>query len=164
MLLYSGSVAQYRAEIWVSIVHGSSDRLWGPGMDAAGWDVVIVDDEVDNIGVVKLVLEFNDVNVRTAESGAECLSLLEDEKPSLLLVDIQMPEMSGYELLETIRANDHWKNLPVIAITAHAMPEDSHQIISAGFDGYIAKPINVATLLDEIRQAIEVRNGEAGKR
>lgn len=133
-------------------------------MDAAGWDVVIVDDEVDNIGVVKLVLEFNDVNVRTAESGAECLSLLEDEKPSLLLVDIQMPEMSGYELLETIRANDHWKNLPVIAITAHAMPEDSHQIISAGFDGYIAKPINVATLLDEIRQAIEVRNGEAGKR
>jgi len=114
------------------------------------WDVIIVDDEQDNIGVVELVLQFNDANVRSATSGPACLRLLEEAVPTFLLVDIQMPEMSGYQLLEKIRANPEWRSIPVIALTAHARPEDQDEILAAGFDGYISKPVTVMTLADEL--------------
>lgn len=123
--------------------------------DVSSWDVIIVDDEPDNIGVVKLALEFNDVSVRVAESGVRCLELMKQKTPTLVLVDIQMPDMSGYELLEHIRANNAWDHLPVIAVTAFAMSDDWRQIINAGFNGYIPKPVNVITIVDEIKEILE---------
>ena len=114
------------------------------------WDVVVVDDERDNIGVVELVLSFNGATIRSATSGAEGLRLLEKAVPTFMLVDIQMPEMSGYQLLEHIRANAAWRDLPVIALTAHARADDQEEILSAGFNGYISKPITVLTFVDEI--------------
>lgn len=118
------------------------------------WDVIVVDDEKDNIGVVELVLGFNNATVRSASSGMEGLRLLESTLPTFILVDIQMPEMSGYQVLETIRANDAWKDLPVIALTAHARSEDQEEILSAGFTGYISKPITVMTFVDEIKSIL----------
>lgn len=125
--------------------------------DLSNWKVIIVDDEPDNIGVIELVLQFHDAVVKTAESGQECLQLLESERPSMLLIDVQMPGMSGYELLEIIRKDPRWDDIPVIAITAHAMTGDDTRIISAGFDGYIPKPINVMTLIDELNTILEGR-------
>jgi two-component system cell cycle response regulator DivK len=118
------------------------------------WDVVVVDDERDNIGVVELVLGFNGATVRSASSGAEGLRLLENAVPTFVLVDIQMPEMSGYQLLEKIRANTAWRELPLIALTAHARPDDQEEILSAGFTGYISKPITVLTFVDEIKSIL----------
>lgn len=118
--------------------------------DYSNWNVIIVDDEKDNVGVMQMVFEFNDAIVRAAYSGRECLALLQQQTPSLLLVDIQMPEMSGYDLLEKIRENVQWNDLPVIAVTAHARPEDEQEIMGAGFDGYIGKPITVITLMDQV--------------
>ena len=122
------------------------------------WDVIVVDDERDNIGVVELVLGFNNATVRSASSGAECLRLLENAVPTFILVDIQMPEMSGYQLLEKIRANVAWRELPVIALTAHARPDDQEEILSAGFTGYISKPITVMTFVDEIKSILGNRS------
>ncbi|MCC6617316.1 MAG: response regulator [Anaerolineae bacterium] len=119
-------------------------------LQISDWDVIVVDDEQDNIGVVELVLQFNDARVRSATSGPACLQLLEESAPTFLLVDIQMPEMSGYQLLQKIRANPAWNGIPVIALTAHARPEDQDEILSAGFDGYISKPVTVMTLVDEL--------------
>ena len=121
----------------------------------ADWDVLVVDDEGDNLGVVELVLSFNQVTVRSATSGVECLRLLEEATPTFVLVDIQMPEMSGYQVLEKIRANAAWKELPVIALTAHARSEDQEEILSAGFTGYISKPITVLTFVDEIQSILK---------
>ncbi len=118
--------------------------------EISDWDVIVVDDEPDNIGVVELVLQFNDATVRSATSGPECLRLMEESAPTFLLVDIQMPEMSGYQLLEKIRAHSEWRDIPVIALTAHARPEDQDEIMAAGFDGYISKPVTVMTLVDEL--------------
>lgn len=123
--------------------------------EVADWDVVVVDDEGDNLGVVELVLSFNHVTVRSATSGVEGLRLLETATPTFVLVDIQMPEMSGYQVLERIRANSAWKELPVIALTAHARAEDQEEILSAGFTGYISKPITVMTFVDEIQSILE---------
>ena len=122
--------------------------------DLSNWHVLIVDDEPDNIGLIQLVLEFHEAKVTSATSGAECLSRLALEVPSLMLVDIQMPEMSGYELLEKIRQNDAWQDIPVIAVTAHTMEGDAERILAAGFSGYLPKPINAMNLIDDILAAI----------
>ena len=100
------------------------------------------------------VLDFHHASVRLASSGKECLELLSRETPSFMLVDIQMPEMTGYELLHRIRANTQWRDIPVIAVTAHAMSGDEERIIRAGFNGYIPKPVNVTSLIDDLRQIL----------
>ncbi len=125
--------------------------------DRSTWDVIIVDDEQDNAGVLKLVFEFHGARVRVAGSGQECLKLLEQGIPSVLLLDVQMPVMSGFELLERIRQRPEWRNLPVVAITAHVRQEDQEQIMAAGFDGYIGKPVNVVTVIDEIERVMQTK-------
>jgi len=123
--------------------------------DVADWDVIIVDDEPDNIGVVQLVFDFQDIPLRPAESGKQCIQLLEDRLPTLLLVDIQMPEMSGYELLDYIQANYELENMIIIAMTAYAMEEDARKVSDSGFDGYIPKPIDVVKLIDQIQAIVD---------
>lgn len=119
------------------------------------WNVLIVDDEPDNVGVIELVLGFHNARVRTAESGPKCLQLMEQVVPTLLLVDIQMPGMSGIELMEKVREREAWRHIPVVVVTAHAMRGDNERFLAAGFDGYIPKPISAMTLVDEL-QAILV--------
>jgi two-component system, cell cycle response regulator DivK len=123
-------------------------------VNRSDWNVILIDDEPDNIGVIELVLDFNNIKVRTATSASDGLRLLREEVPSFLLVDIQMPVMSGYELLEEIRANEDWKDIPVIAVTAYAKPEDEERVMASGFRGYISKPINVMTLMDQITRIL----------
>lgn len=125
--------------------------------DLSTWNVLVVDDEPDNIGLIELVLNFYKANVRTAASGRACLTLLREEMPSVVLMDIQMPEMSGFDVLKAIRENTNWKHLPVIAITAHAMVGDEERIMAAGFDGYVAKPVNAMTLADQLMEIMSTK-------
>ncbi len=125
--------------------------------ELSDWRVLVVDDEPDNLGVIELVLRFYKAGVRTAASGAECLRLMEAEVPTLLLVDIQMPEMSGLELLEKIRENANWRDIPVVAVTAHAMQGDSDRFTKAGFDGYIPKPISPMTFVNELKPIVDAK-------
>lgn len=126
--------------------------------DIAHWSVLIVDDEPDNIGVLELVFRFHQAKVRVAESGEDCIAMLEKELPSLILADIQMPTMSGYELLKIIRDNEKWRHIPVIAVTAHAMSGDHDRILMHGFDGYIPKPVSAMTIADEIKSILAARD------
>lgn len=84
-------------------------------VDTTAWNVLIVDDEPDSIDVVKYILEFHNAQVRTADSGASCLEMLRQEVPSFVLLDVQMPRMSGWDVLKTIREESNWRNLTVIA-------------------------------------------------
>ncbi len=122
--------------------------------DLSDWNVLIVDDEPDNRGVLEFVLTSYDAAVRTASTGQQCLQMMEAEKPTLLLADIQMAGMSGMELLVKVRENEQWKDIPVIAITAFAMPGDRERILAAGFNGYISKPLSVMRLVDQIQELI----------
>lgn len=126
--------------------------------DPSNWRVLIVDDDPDNVGVLELVLGFHNAATRIAGSGRECLDMLREETPTLLLVDIQMPGMTGYELLEQIRSNAAWSDLPVVAVTAHAMRGDADRIMRAGFDGYISKPVDVASLIDDLNSILQMGN------
>jgi len=127
-------------------------------LDTSAWNVVFIDDEPDNVGVVQFVLQFHNAKMRTAENGPKGLELLRAEKPTFLLLDIQLPVMSGWEVLETIRKDDQLKDLPVIAVTAHAMFGDKEKALKAGFDGYITKPISPMTFVSEIQSILQARN------
>lgn len=123
--------------------------------NVSDWNVLIVDDEPDNRGVVELVFQFYNAKVRAASSGEECLRLLHQERPTLLLIDIQMPGMDGYELFRKVRENADWQDIQIVAVTAYAKPEDQQRIMAAGFDGYIGKPVSVVSLIDELEQVIK---------
>ena len=123
-------------------------------LDLSAWDVLIVDDEPDNRGVLEFVLSSYSANVRAAESAEECLKLMEQKAPTLLLADIQMPGTSGFELLTQVRKREEWSDITVIAITAYAMPGDRERIINAGFDGYLAKPLKVMDLATDLQALI----------
>lgn len=118
--------------------------------DLSAWKVLVVDDEPDNVDVVRLILEFNDTTVWSASSADECLALMEQVSPNLLLIDIQMPNVSGIDLLRRIRERDDWQKVPAIAVTAYSMEGDRDRILEAGFDGYLSKPIAAMTLVDQL--------------
>jgi CheY-like chemotaxis protein len=131
--------------------------------DLSNWNILIVDDEPDNLGVLELVLKFHKASVRIADSAQACLTILDETPinealPSLMLVDIQMPSMSGFDLLRTLRSNDKFRGIPTIAVSAHAMACDSEKALEAGFDGYITKPISAMTFADEITMIINARH------
>lgn len=123
--------------------------------EVSDWSVIVVDDEPDNLDVLSLILNYRNAKVQLATSGQQCLEFLENGIPTLLLIDIQMPVMSGYDLLKQIRANPNWGKIPAIAITAHAMEGDRERVLAAGFDGYITKPIEVMRIIEQIQGILD---------
>jgi CheY-like chemotaxis protein len=119
------------------------------------WSVLVVDDEPDNIGVVEKLLTFYGATVQTAYHGEEGLRLLQDMTPTFILLDLSMPTMDGWEMLAAVKSDPTRAHIPVIALTAHAMPEDVERVKAAGFDGYIPKPLRIATFLLEIQTCLE---------
>lgn len=114
--------------------------------------VLIVDDDVRNIFSLTKALERMDMHVITAIDGKEALQKLdENKKVDIVLLDMMMPEMDGYETASRIRKNSQWKNLPVIAVTAKAMTGDREKCIRAGASDYITKPVDVDQLLSLLR-------------
>ncbi len=123
----------------------------------SSWNVLIADDDADSIGVAEFVLTFHGATVRTARNGTSCLELLRQERPTLLLLDVQMPGMSGWSVVSEIRQDPVLKDLLVIAMTAHAMTGDRERILAAGFDAYFSKPISPLLLISEIQSAIQAK-------
>jgi len=119
------------------------------------WVVLVVDNEQDNLDVVEKVLSFEGAKVYAAMNGIEGLAWLETVTPTFILLDLSMPHMDGWEMLAKLRANPVIKHLPVIALTAHAMDGDRDRALAAGFDGYIAKPFRINTLLNTIQSSLD---------
>ena len=122
--------------------------------DPSTWAVLVVDDEPDNLEVVADTLAFFGVSVKTAEDGIEGLAVLQEFNANLILLDLSMPKMNGWETRMRIKADAKTALIPIVALTAHAMPGDPERALAAGFDGYVIKPINVVTLVGDIRSAV----------
>jgi len=125
--------------------------------NARTWSVLIVDDEPDNLEVVSETLHFRGAQVKTASNGKVALDMLKDFHPTLMLLDLSMPMLDGWEVCRRVKADPANAELLVVALTAHAMPGDRERVLAAGFDGYLAKPIDVANMLRDIRNAIQVK-------
>jgi two-component system cell cycle response regulator DivK len=118
----------------------------------AGWTVLIVDDDADNLGVAAEYLQFIGASVHTALDGIEGLAVLEGIDPTVILLDLSMPNMDGWQMLRRVRKQERTRSVPVIALTAHAMTQDRERVFAHGFNGYITKPFMLATLLDELKR------------
>ena len=112
------------------------------------WRILVVDDELDTCELLSLVLSPTGAQVDLADNGSIAWELYQQESPNLVLTDISMPEMDGFELLNKIREQGH--QIPVIALTAHAMSGDKARVMAAGFSAYMAKPLRLMTLLDDL--------------
>jgi CheY-like chemotaxis protein len=127
--------------------------------DIRNWTILVVDDTPDNLMVARAALTFFNVQVYTASSGEEGLRLARQVKPTLILLDIKMPHMSGWDVLQAIRQDEALSNTLVIAITAYAMDNDREKALAAGFDGYISKPFDLFTFVAEVeRIALQCMN------
>ena len=119
--------------------------------------VALVEDNPDNRLLVRVILE-SLYEVTDYENGFAALEGLHKEKPDLVLLDVSLPEMDGTEVLRRIRADANLRELPVIALTAHAMAGDREKYLAAGFDEYVTKPIVDETLLlDAIKKLLNGR-------
>ena len=117
-----------------------------------GKKVLVVDDDVRNLFALTAVFERSNIEVITAESGREALEMLNsDKKIDIVLMDIMMPEMDGYETIQIIRKEPKHKNLPIIAVTAKAMIGDRQKCIASGASDYITKPVKTEQLLSLMR-------------
>lgn len=113
--------------------------------------ILLVDDDVRNVYALSSVLEMHGMKILFAENGREALEMLaKNEDIDLVLMDIMMPEMDGYEAIKRIRLDDKRKELPVIALTAKAMKEDREKCLEAGASDYIMKPVHSDQLLSLI--------------
>jgi len=125
-------------------------------IDAKDWVVLIVDDDPDNLSVAEKVLTFYGAEVHTAANGRNGLEVLKRlNNLTCILLDLSMPEMDGWEMIDAIRKVPENPTLPIIAVTAHAMPKDKERALLAGFDGYIVKPFMLHTFMDEIAKCLK---------
>jgi len=128
------------------------DRLHRSDEDLVGKTVLVVDDDVRNIFALSSVLERRGMEVLTAGTGHEAIATLEaKDDVAIVLMDIMMPEMDGYQTMHAIRQKPALRRLPIIALTAKAMKGDREKCLDAGASDYLAKPVNTEQLLSALR-------------
>jgi CheY-like chemotaxis protein len=118
--------------------------------------ILIADDNAVSRELTRECLEDPEFEILEASNGREALDLMRRRRPDLALLDIQMPELDGYGVVQAIRADPDLHTTPVIAITAFAMEGDSARAASAGFDAYVTKPIRVTALRQEINRLLRL--------
>jgi len=113
--------------------------------------ILIVDDNLVNMKLIRVLLAGEGYEVRTAADADEALRVLNEFHPGLILMDIQLPGIDGLELTRRLKAQPATRQIPIIGLTAYAMKGDEDRIIAAGCDGYIPKPIDTRALPDFIK-------------
>lgn len=116
-------------------------------------NILIVEDSPDNMKLFRTLLVLKGHAVTGIPGGDELFSTLEAQRPDLVLMDIQMPGKDGFELLAEVRASAY-HDLQVVALTAHAMSGDRDKALTAGFDGYITKPIDIRLFPEQVAAAL----------
>ncbi len=116
--------------------------------------VLVVEDNPDNLTLIADVLSSLDYEVLQAFDGEQGVQLANSERPDLILMDLSLPRMDGWTATRAIKANPELREIPIIALTAHAMVGDRERALAAGCDDYVAKPINLRELANKLSQLI----------
>jgi CheY-like chemotaxis protein len=123
--------------------------------------VLLVEDNEATIDVVGMELNFLGYEVTIAKDGLQALEMLSGQPPDLIIMDIQLPKMDGFETIRQIRANPASRDIPILAATAKALPGDQEKCLQAGSDGYIAKPFTHRQLEVAINETLKHRPSPA---
>ena len=127
----------------------------------AGESILVVDDNPINLKVIRLMLEAEGYDVRTAIDAEEVLVLLQTLRPRLIIMDIQLPGMDGLQLTRLLKADPAMRGTVILAITAYAMKGDEEKALAAGCDGYVAKPIDTRSLPAVVAAHLERAGSES---
>ena len=114
--------------------------------------VLVVEDKAENLELMVYLLNAFGHEALVARDGAEGVAVVSQERPDLVVMDLQMPVMDGYEAAALIRADPELSCTPLVAVTAYAMVGDRERIMAAGFDGYLTKPIDPQTFVGELER------------
>ena len=125
----------------------------------AGERILVVEDNEMNMKLFRDILVATGYRALEARTGGEAVELAVEEVPDLVLMDIQLPDVDGVDVLRVLRTDDRTAAIPVLAVTAQAMQGDRERFLAAGFDGYVAKPVHVGDLLGTVRQHCDGRVG-----
>lgn len=123
-------------------------------MSEGARSILLVEDNEDNRIVYATILRHHGYRVLEAFDGAEALAKVEVERPDLVLLDISLPHIDGWEVSRRLRSTEPTKNIPIVALTAHAMPGDRERARLEGFDGYLAKPCEPRAVLAEVKRLL----------
>lgn len=115
--------------------------------------VLVIEDNEDNMKLITFILEKNGYSTIRADKGRTGVELALKERPDFILLDIQLPDMDGLEVLKEIRSSEIDGEIPIIAVTSYAMSGDRDRMVEAGCNGYIEKPIDPMTIIAQIREA-----------
>ena len=121
----------------------------------AGELILIVEDNEKNRKLARDVLQFHGYRIAEADNGEDGVARAQAESPALILMDIQLPRMSGIDALRALRSDARTQGIPVMAVTASAMTHDRQKIMAAGFDGYQAKPIDLQQFVAAVRAMVD---------
>ncbi|MBM4137862.1 MAG: response regulator [Nitrospira sp.] len=113
---------------------------------------LVIEDNEDNMVLITFLLEKNGYSTIGAENGRKGIELAEKEKPDFILLDIQLPDIDGFEVLKELRSSKATIDIPVIAITSYAMSGDRDKLLNAGCNGYIEKPIDPFIVIEQIKK------------
>jgi len=121
--------------------------------------ILYVEDNFDNRILIKRVLEVEGYTVIEADCGRAGLELALSARPDLILVDINLPDIDGYEITRRLRQTDGFDQVPIVALTANALEGDRQKALNAGCDGYISKPVDIDTLPMQVESFMNHRAG-----
>lgn len=120
--------------------------------------ILVIEDHAPNATLVVDLLSFYGFRVSWAQDGEKGLEMIQTDRPDLILMDIQMPKMDGYDLTRQLKADEATKAIPIVALTACAMVGDAERALAAGCDGYLTKPVNTRELPKTVKRFLQ---GEA---
>jgi CheY-like chemotaxis protein len=117
--------------------------------------ILIVEDNMDTYELIRFILERNGYITFLAMNGRDGMNAARKQKPDLILMDLSLPEMDGWEAARRIKTDPQTASIPLIAVTAHVLPGDRQRALEAGCSDYVAKPIDLAELVEAVNRALQ---------
>ena len=117
-------------------------------------NILIVEDNMDNYELVRFVLERNGYDVFLAVNGRDGVDAARLQKPDLIIMDLSLPEMDGWDATAHIKQDPETKHIPLVALTVHTLPADRKRALDAGVDAYLTKPINMTALVKVVNESV----------
>jgi CheY-like chemotaxis protein len=124
-------------------------------MDVSLWKVLVVEDTDDDLTMVSKILSYHGAQVYVARNGEQCLDVLDEIQPHLVMMDLGLPGLDGWQTLAAIRSDARIAHIPVVAATAYYAAETSDEALAAGFDAYFEKPLNPRSLIQDLAHLLD---------